>query len=73
MAFVFLGGWPGYYHYFSFFLGWIIKTGITKYGGATAYQNAKPLMIGLIAGSMLGKFIPVVVGPISYFVTGTAQ
>ena len=73
MAFVFLGGWPGYYHYFSFFLGWLIKTGITKYGGATAYQNAKPFMVGLIAGSMLGKFVPVVVGPACYFITGTAH
>lgn len=70
MAFVFLGGWPGYFHYFSFFLGWIIKLSVTKYGGASAYQNMKPLMVGLIAGSMLGQFVPMVVGPICYFSTG---
>ena len=67
MAFVFLGGWPGYYHWFSFLLGWLIKTAVTRYGGARMYQRLKPLMIGLIAGSMLAKFVPMVVGPITYF------
>ena len=70
MAFVFLGGWPGYYHWFSFMLGWLIKQGVTKYGGAHTYQKLKPLMIGLIAGTMLAKFIPMVVGPVVYLITG---
>ena len=70
MAFVFLGGWPGYYHWFSFFLGWLLKTIAAKYGGEAMYQKLKPLMIGLIAGEMLGKFVPMVVGPIWYLATG---
>jgi len=70
MAFVFLGGWPGYYHWFSFFLGWLIKNAVTKYGGARMYQRLKPLMIGLIAGSVLGKLLPLIVGSIFYFATG---
>lgn len=67
MAFVFLGGWPGYYHYFSFFLGWLIKTLVTRYGGGRLYQQLKPLMIGVLAGTMLGKLVPMIVGTIIYF------
>ncbi len=68
MAFVFLGGWPGYFHYFSFFLGWLVKTLVTRYGGGRLYQQLKPLMIGVLAGTMLGKLVPMVVGTIIYFV-----
>lgn len=71
MAFVFLGGWPGYYHYFSFFLGWLVKTLVTRYGGGKLYQQLKPVMIGVLAGTMLGKLVPMFVGPIVYFATGT--
>jgi hypothetical protein len=70
MAFVFLGGFPAVYHWFSFFLAWVLKITVTKYGGARLYQELKPLMIGIIAGSMLGDFVPMVVGSIYYFVTG---
>ena len=70
MAFVFLGGYPGYYHYFSFFLGWLIKSMVTRYGGGKLYQQLKPLMIGVLAGAMLGKLVPMLVGPIVYFVGG---
>jgi hypothetical protein len=70
MAFVFLGGWPGYYHYFSFFLGWLIKTLVTRYGGGKMYQQLKPIMIGVLAGTMLGRLVPMFVGPVVYFVGG---
>jgi hypothetical protein len=70
MAFVFLGGWPGYYHYFSFFLGWLIKGLVTRYGGGKTYQQLKPVMIGVLAGTMLGKLVPMIVGPIVYFAGG---
>jgi len=71
LAFVFLGGWPGNYHYFSFFLGWLVKTLVTRYGGGKLYQQLKPLMIGVLAGTMLGKLVPMVVGQIVYFTVGT--
>ncbi|MBU0677553.1 MAG: hypothetical protein KJ626_05495 [Verrucomicrobia bacterium] len=54
----------------SFILGWIIKTGITKYGGASIYQKLKPLMFGLIAGEMLGGVVPMIVSLIYFLVTG---
>jgi len=70
MAFVFLGGWPACFHWFSFLLAWALKIAVTKYGGARLYDSLKPLMIGLIAGSMLGSLVPMVVGSIYYFVAG---
>jgi hypothetical protein len=70
MAFVFLGGWPACFHWFSFMLAWVLKITVTKYGGARLYERLKPLMIGLIAGSMLGSLVPMVVGSVYYFVVG---
>lgn len=54
----------------SFLLGWFLKVMTTKYGGASGYQKVKPFMIGIIAGDMLGCFVPFLAGLIYYFVTG---
>jgi len=54
----------------SFLLGWLIKCMVNKYGGATLYQKLKPLMIGLIAGEMLGGVVPMAIGFIYYLCTG---
>lgn len=35
----------------SFFLGWLIKTMLMKYGGSAAYMRARPFMMGLILGN----------------------
>ncbi len=37
----------------SIFLGWLCKLLIVKYGGATAFQKAKPIFIGLVVGEAL--------------------
>ena len=55
----------------SFLLGWFVKVIVTKYGGANVYQKLKPLMFGLIAGSILGHLVPMLVGAGYYFWTGT--
>ena len=70
MAFVFLGGFPAVYHWFSFFTAWVLKMIVAKYGGARLYQKLKPLMIGIIAGSVVGDFVPIAVGSVYYFATG---
>jgi hypothetical protein len=54
----------------SFLIGWFIKVMVTKYGGARVYRKLIPLMIGVIAGDMLGGIVPMVVGAIYYFATG---
>ncbi len=55
---------------FSFLVGCAIKVLVTKYGGASAYQKLKPLMIGVIAGDMLGGLTPMVIGAIYWWLTG---
>ena len=72
VIFLFLGGSAAMHMAFSFFLGWLIKFSAAKYGGARLYQKLKPLMIGLIAGAMLGQFVPLVVGTVRYLVLGMA-
>ncbi len=41
---------------FSFFLGWLIKVAIMKFGGGQSYLKFKPAMIGLIVGELAGGF-----------------
>jgi hypothetical protein len=55
---------------FSFLLGWAIKTGVAKYGGWRTAQRMKPIMIGLIAGAMLGALVPAIISALWYFATG---
>ena len=55
---------------FSFLLGWLIKRGVCTLGGAEAYDKTKPLMIGLIAGEIFAKTVPMIVGAIYYLNTG---
>mgnify|MGYP003588527349 CR=1 FL=1 len=54
----------------SFIVGWMIKSAVMKYGGATIYQKVKPVMFGVIAGEMLGGMIPMLVSLLYYMTTG---
>ena len=54
---------------FSFFIGWAIKTAAVRYGGWRMVQRVKGIMIGVIAGDMLGAFIPALISAVYYFVT----
>jgi hypothetical protein len=66
LCFVFVDAMHGQMLWFSFFLGWLVKTSVTRYGGARLYQQLKPLMIGLIVGELSAQFLPSVVGTIAY-------
>ena len=55
----------------SFLVGWFVKVAIIKYGGTRTYQRMKPLMIGLIAGCIVGAVIQVFVAPTYYFATSS--
>jgi hypothetical protein len=68
--FLVLGTWQAKNLAAPFLLGWLIKSAVTKYGGGAGYNQVKPIMIGLIAGDMLGGIIPMIVGAIYYFWTG---
>lgn len=53
--------------WFSFFLGWAIKSLIMKYGGSDTYSNVRPFMIGLILGNLAAMVLWVLIG----FYSGT--
>jgi hypothetical protein len=70
VAFAVWGTWPMIVLAFSFFLGWIVKASVVSIGGARAYHQLKPLMIGVIAGELAISLTWTAVGAIYYFVTG---
>jgi hypothetical protein len=54
----------------SFLIGCLIKVMANKYGGVPMYRRLKPVMIGLIAGDLLGGVLPIIVGALYFFITG---
>ncbi|MCK4276508.1 MAG: hypothetical protein KAX78_08340 [Phycisphaerae bacterium] len=54
----------------SFMLGWLIKTMVTKLGGGTKHRQVMALMIGVIAGDLLGGMVFMGYGAAYYGVTG---
>jgi hypothetical protein len=45
--------WGMHLHWISFFLGWLIKASITRYGGLRLYRLLMPLFLGMIVGDMV--------------------
>jgi hypothetical protein len=48
--------------WFSFFLGWGLKSLILRFGGHDSYRAARPLMIGLILGNLSAMVVWMIVG-----------
>lgn len=46
----------------SFFLGWLIKTLIMKYGSSESYNQFRPFMIGLILGNLAAMVFWMLIG-----------
>ena len=70
ILFVFLGSHQAQRLAFSFFLGWLVKTAVHRYGGARLYQKARPVMMGIIAGEIIAALVPMIIGVLYYFFTG---
>ncbi|NJL30595.1 MAG: hypothetical protein HC898_02595, partial [Phycisphaerales bacterium] len=70
VIFVFWGTWPAGIFGYSFLLGWLIKSALVKCTGSKGYHQAKPLMIGIIAGELTMSLVLVVIGATYYLVTG---
>lgn len=54
----------------SFLLGWMVKSATVALGGSRAFRKGKALMIGVIAGDLLGGLLFMGIGATYYFVTG---
>ena len=66
IGFLTCASYPTILIWFSFFLGWLAKSLIMRYGGMQLYRSIKPVALGLIAGEaiiaggflLLGLFAP---------------
>jgi len=54
----------------AFLVGWLIKVLVVKYGGRGGFQRLKPLIMGLIAGEVMGAILPSIVGVVYFLITG---
>ncbi len=72
ILFLVWGSYPMAVFATSFLLGWAAKVAITRITGGQGFQRAKPLMVGVIAGDLLGGLIFMIIGAIYYASTGTA-
>ena len=66
VIFLVLGSYQSRYLGFSFLVGWFVKTGVVKYGGAHLYARLKPMMIGIIAGEMTAGVVTMIIGAVYY-------
>lgn len=67
ILFLVLATWQTRTLAFSFLLGWILKSAVSKYGGADLYRRLKPLMIGIVGGELVAGVVPMMIGAIYYF------
>jgi len=49
--------WGMHWYYMPFFLGWVSKSLVIRYGGLRLYRATVPLAIGLIVGDLLNQGI----------------
>jgi hypothetical protein len=45
--------WGMHWFYSAFFVGWLAKTLVTRYGGLRLYRHTVPLAIGPIGGELM--------------------
>jgi hypothetical protein len=62
--------WPMGLLSHSFFIGWLVRTIVLRLGGHERYEATKPLMIGAIAGNLVGAGFWMVFGLAYYAATG---
>ncbi|MFU8781332.1 MAG: DUF6785 family protein, partial [Kiritimatiellia bacterium] len=62
----------GHLIWFSIFLGWLIKTFITRLFGGGAYRKARPLFLGLIIGELMAIIVWALVPILMIHLAGVA-
>lgn len=53
LAYAIVPSWTGYVLWFSFFMAWLVKGGILKFGGISTYRKIAPLMIGMVLADFM--------------------
>lgn len=54
----------------SFFIGWLLKRLVVKYGGKSTFDRVKPICIGLIMGELMAIFVWMALGHMLGFSSG---
>lgn len=73
LGYLMSAGYPIRRLWFSFFVGWLLKTLIMKYGGSDTYAKFRPFMIGMILGNIVAMLFWVIItffkngAPIGYW------
>lgn len=49
--------WPGLVYWSSFFVGWLVKSVILRYGGGRTYRRFRPFFLGLILGEFVAGIL----------------
>ena len=52
----------------SFLVGWMIKKGAVRFGGTSMVRKLRPLMIGIIAGEIMGAMTFMIIGAAYFFI-----
>jgi len=68
ILFLFWGTWAMNEYAWSFFIGWLIKRGLTRFG--VREFKLRTFMTGIIAGDLLGGVLWMIVGGIYHAATG---
>ena len=55
------------YFWFAFFVSWVIKAPIARFGGIKAHNTAIPCFLGLILGDYVTGSLWVIYGPMPGF------
>ena len=53
------------YFWFAFFISWVLKTVILRYGGHAAYRKSLPFFLGLILGDYVAGSVWAIIGPLT--------
>lgn len=70
VTFLVWGIYPLRLFFYSFFLGWVVKSLVQKFGGGQVYQDLKPLFIGIVLGELSVAAASVIIGYLYYWATG---
>ncbi|MFC1717550.1 DUF6785 family protein [Candidatus Poribacteria bacterium] len=62
VGYIAANSWGMHVYWSPFFMGWLAKTALLRYGGLRYYRSALPVFIGLIVGDILHQGIASVVG-----------
>lgn len=57
LAYALAPAWPGIVYWFSYFLGWLARTFLQKYGGIKVYRRSRALFLGLILGEFSAALV----------------